>query len=167
MPKNISSARPTITYASPPHDGDRSHVYNEIVLSLPAKERDELLPQLEFVRLKLHQVLHEPGETLNSGYFCQFGDVLGFERDAGRKERRGRPYWKRRLFGAAPDCGLSHQQHANGSSSRGHSISSKRGISSQRSRATFATGAWLATIRAIFGSASRADRNLQPTARSK
>jgi hypothetical protein len=28
------------------------------------------LPKLEFVRLKLHQVLHEAGETLKSGYFC-------------------------------------------------------------------------------------------------
>jgi CRP-like cAMP-binding protein len=28
---------------------------------------------LEFVRLKLHQVLHEPGETLKSGYFCNSG----------------------------------------------------------------------------------------------
>jgi CRP-like cAMP-binding protein len=73
VPKELSSVRPTITYASPPHDGDGTHVYNEIVLSLPAKERDELLPKLEFVRLKLHQVLHEPGETLKSGYFCNSG----------------------------------------------------------------------------------------------
>jgi CRP-like cAMP-binding protein len=42
-------------------------------LSLPARERDELLPELEFVRLKLHQVLYEPGETMKSGYFCNSG----------------------------------------------------------------------------------------------
>jgi CRP-like cAMP-binding protein len=32
-----------------------------------------VLPSLEFVRLKLHQVIHEPNETLKSGYFCNSG----------------------------------------------------------------------------------------------
>jgi CRP-like cAMP-binding protein len=32
-------------------------------------------PKLEFIRLKTHQVLHEPGDTLRSGYFCDTGLV--------------------------------------------------------------------------------------------
>lgn len=32
-----------------------------------------MLPKLEFVRLKSHQVVHEAGETLKSGYFCNSG----------------------------------------------------------------------------------------------
>jgi CRP-like cAMP-binding protein len=54
-------------------DGDGNHIHNEILLELPCKERDGVLSKLEFVRLKLHQVLHEPGETLKSGYFCNSG----------------------------------------------------------------------------------------------
>jgi hypothetical protein len=43
------------------------------LLGLPRKELDVLLPKLEFVRLKAHQVLHEVGETLKSSYFCNAG----------------------------------------------------------------------------------------------
>jgi len=34
-----------------------------------------LFPKLEFVRLKTHHVLHEPGDTLKSAYFCNTGLV--------------------------------------------------------------------------------------------
>jgi CRP-like cAMP-binding protein len=54
-------------------DVDGNPVRNEILLNLPRKEWEAVLPRLEFVRLKLHQVLHEPGETLKSGYFCNSG----------------------------------------------------------------------------------------------
>ena len=54
-------------------DVDGNPVRNEILLTLPRKEWEAVLPRLEFVRLKLHQVLHEPGETLKSGYFCNSG----------------------------------------------------------------------------------------------
>jgi CRP-like cAMP-binding protein len=54
-------------------DGDGNHVHNTILLGLPPKERQTLLAKLEFVRLKTHQVLHEPGDTLKSGYFCDIG----------------------------------------------------------------------------------------------
>ena len=73
MAKKYSSARPKITSPPSNRDGDGNHVHNEILLGLPPKESNMLLPKLEFVRLKLHQVLHEAGETLKSGYFCNTG----------------------------------------------------------------------------------------------
>jgi CRP-like cAMP-binding protein len=54
-------------------DGDGNRIHNKILLSLPQKEFDALHPKLELVRLKSHQVLHEAGETLKSGYFCNSG----------------------------------------------------------------------------------------------
>ena len=60
---------------SPPTDGDGNPIHNEILLGLPAKEFDLLIPQLEFVRLKTHHVLHEPGDTLKSAHFCNSGLV--------------------------------------------------------------------------------------------
>lgn len=59
--------------ASSKRDGDGNHVANEILLSLPRVESDLVLPKLEFVRMKLHQLLHEAGETLKSAYFCNSG----------------------------------------------------------------------------------------------
>ena len=56
-------------------DGDGNHVYNQILRELPPREREMLFPKLEFVRLKVHQVLHEPGDTLKSAYFCNTGMV--------------------------------------------------------------------------------------------
>ena len=53
--------------------GDASQVHNEILLGLPAKEFELLFPKLEFVRLKTHQLLHEPGDVLKSAYFCESG----------------------------------------------------------------------------------------------
>ena len=57
----------------PSKDGDGNHVHNQILLDLPPKEREMLFPKLEFVRLKTHHVLHEPGDTLKSAYFCDTG----------------------------------------------------------------------------------------------
>jgi CRP-like cAMP-binding protein len=59
--------------ASSRKDGDGNQVYNEILLALPRAESEAVFPKLEFVRLKLHQVLHEAGETLRSLYFCNSG----------------------------------------------------------------------------------------------
>jgi len=61
------------TSASSRNDGDGNHVHNEILLQLPRNESEAVFPKLEFVRLKLHQVLHEAGETLKSAYFCSSG----------------------------------------------------------------------------------------------
>jgi CRP-like cAMP-binding protein len=59
--------------ASSRKDDDGNQVYNEILLALPRAESEAVLPRLEFVRLKLHQVIHEAGETLKSVYFCNSG----------------------------------------------------------------------------------------------
>jgi CRP-like cAMP-binding protein len=61
------------TTASSRRDGDGNHVRNEILLALPHGESEGFLPKLEFVRLKLHHILHEAGETLKSAYFCNSG----------------------------------------------------------------------------------------------
>src|SRR5256886_12703530 len=64
-------------------DGDGHAIANKIVLSLPRKEYDQVLSKLEFVRLKLHQVVHEAGETIKSGYFVNTGliSVLAVQPD--------------------------------------------------------------------------------------
>jgi CRP-like cAMP-binding protein len=54
-------------------DGDGNHIYNHILLGLPPKESGMLFPKLELVRLKTHHVLHEPGDSLKSAYFCNSG----------------------------------------------------------------------------------------------
>src|SRR5256885_5593524 len=54
-------------------DADGNPINNEILAVLPPEERNQLLPELEFVRLALHQVLQDQGDTLKSGYFCNSG----------------------------------------------------------------------------------------------
>lgn len=56
-------------------DSDGNHVQNKILLGLSPREFEALLPKLEFVRLKVRQVVHEAGETLKSGYFWNSGMV--------------------------------------------------------------------------------------------
>jgi len=56
-------------------DSDGNHIHNTILLGLPPKESQTLMSKLEFVRLNTHHVLHEPGDTLKSGYFCDTGLV--------------------------------------------------------------------------------------------
>jgi CRP-like cAMP-binding protein len=53
--------------------GDGNALGNIILLSLSDKERKQVLSRLEFVRLELHHVLHEAGETIESGYFVNTG----------------------------------------------------------------------------------------------
>jgi CRP-like cAMP-binding protein len=64
-------------------DGDGNSISNKILLSLPRKECEQILPELELVRLKLHQVIHEAGETMKSGYFVNSGllSVLAVQPD--------------------------------------------------------------------------------------
>ena len=73
MAAKVTSLRPKIAASPPSQDGDGNRIFNEILLVLPPREREQLFSKLEFVRLKLHQVLSEPGETLKSGYFCNSG----------------------------------------------------------------------------------------------
>jgi CRP-like cAMP-binding protein len=53
--------------------GDGNPILNEILLDLPTKECDLIFSKLEFVRLTTHQLLHEPGDTIRSAYFCNSG----------------------------------------------------------------------------------------------
>jgi CRP-like cAMP-binding protein len=48
-------------------------VENALLLSVPEKEFDEIRPHLEFVTLGLHQVLQDPGQPIEHGYFPNSG----------------------------------------------------------------------------------------------
>ncbi|MGA8538696.1 MAG: Crp/Fnr family transcriptional regulator [Terriglobales bacterium] len=69
------SPTPLRSSPTPPIDGDGNHIRNEILLSLPPKEAELLFPKLEFVRLSVHHVLHETGDTLKSAWFCNSGMI--------------------------------------------------------------------------------------------
>lgn len=56
-------------------DGDGNHIHNEILLELSGKDCQALLSKLELVRLKVHTVLHEAGDSLKSAYFCNTGMI--------------------------------------------------------------------------------------------
>ena len=64
-------------------DDDGNEIRNLILLRLPRSECQQLFSSLEFVRLKLHQVLHEAGEVIRSVYFMNngLGSVLTVEPD--------------------------------------------------------------------------------------
>ena len=66
-----------------PQDVDGRDIGNTILRNLPRNEATQILPSLEFVRLRLHQVLHETGETIKSGYFLNngLGSVLTTQPD--------------------------------------------------------------------------------------
>jgi CRP-like cAMP-binding protein len=57
----------------PRSDGTGKHIYNEILRELPRDEFEKVSPRLELVRMRPRQVLHEPGDTLRSVYFCDTG----------------------------------------------------------------------------------------------
>ena len=52
---------------------DGNQIHNQILLSLPRKEQEQVLSKLEFLRTSARQVLHEPGDRLTSAYFCNAG----------------------------------------------------------------------------------------------
>jgi len=56
-------------------NGDGNNTHNRILQSLPPRERDLVVPKLEFLRLTTHQILHEVPDTLKSGYFCDSGMI--------------------------------------------------------------------------------------------
>ncbi|MGA7079764.1 MAG: Crp/Fnr family transcriptional regulator [Terriglobales bacterium] len=56
-------------------DGDGNVVSNKILLSLSPEEFNQVLSKLELVRLKLHQIIYEAGETIKSGYFVNDGVI--------------------------------------------------------------------------------------------
>ena len=69
--KSYLSAQPSPK--PPPIDGDGNHIHNQILLTLSQEDRAKVFPALELMRLRVHQVLHEPGDTLKSAYFCNTG----------------------------------------------------------------------------------------------
>jgi CRP-like cAMP-binding protein len=75
MAKNVLPRRRKGTLQPLRRDGDGNQIRNEILLDLPQKEYEAVLAKLEFTRLKPHQVMHEAGDTLRSGYFCNTGLV--------------------------------------------------------------------------------------------
>ena len=72
--ENNSSTAPSFT-ATLPASSDGNQIRNKILLALPPKEKENLLPKLEFMRLNVRHVLHEPGDTLRSVYFPNSGLV--------------------------------------------------------------------------------------------
>jgi CRP-like cAMP-binding protein len=68
---------------SSPMDGDGKEIGNLILRGLRRQECAQILPFLEFVRLRLHQLLHETGETIKSVYFLNdgLGSVLTTQPD--------------------------------------------------------------------------------------
>jgi CRP-like cAMP-binding protein len=61
--------------AKPPTDGAGNALDNRILLSLPLEESKRVLPKLELVPVKLHQVLHEAGAPIKFGYFLNEGMI--------------------------------------------------------------------------------------------
>jgi CRP-like cAMP-binding protein len=73
MPKDAAPRSSKAFSTSPGNESSDGRVGNLILRSLPRKESSQLFPEMEFVRLMLHQVLHEPGEVIRSGYFLNSG----------------------------------------------------------------------------------------------
>jgi len=73
MPKDAAPRSSKAFSTSPGNESSVGKVGNLILRSLPRKESSLLFPEMEFVRLMLHQVLHEPGEVIRSGYFLNSG----------------------------------------------------------------------------------------------
>lgn len=57
------------------HDIEQHEIQNELLRGLSEHECGTLLSRLEFVRLKVHHVLYEPGDPLKSVYFCNSGMI--------------------------------------------------------------------------------------------
>lgn len=72
---NKAARAPTNNHKRSLSDGDGNQIHNEILLSLPHNESEAVFPKLEFVRLNTHHLLHEPGDTIRSAYFCNHGMI--------------------------------------------------------------------------------------------
>lgn len=68
------NTHPSVTPKPPPTDARGNQIHNEILLGLSA-DCGELLSKLEYVRLKVHNVLFEPGDALKSVYFGNSGMI--------------------------------------------------------------------------------------------
>jgi CRP-like cAMP-binding protein len=56
-------------------DGHGNPIHNEILLGLSGPEAETLFSKLEFLRLKVHHLLHETGDVMKSVYFCNSGMI--------------------------------------------------------------------------------------------
>src|SRR6195256_312889 len=83
MAKVSSSANSPSPSRSDPQDHDGRAIGNKILRTLPKKECAQIFSSLEFVRLKLPQMLNEAGESIRSGYFMNegLGSVLTVQPD--------------------------------------------------------------------------------------
>lgn len=68
------STHPSVISKPPPTDGRGNQIHNEILSGLSA-DCGELFSKLEFVRLKVHTVVFEPGDALKSVYFGNSGMI--------------------------------------------------------------------------------------------
>src|SRR5438477_11088895 len=57
------------------NDGNGNAIQNEILLGISQAEGQGLFSKLEFVRLKVHHLLHETGDALKSLYFVNSGMI--------------------------------------------------------------------------------------------
>ena len=73
MAKRDSTSRTKRQLKDRKADGNGKILANEILLRLPDSELQALYHKLEFVRLKLHTVLHEAGDQIKSAYFVNTG----------------------------------------------------------------------------------------------
>ncbi|MGH9514582.1 MAG: Crp/Fnr family transcriptional regulator [Terriglobales bacterium] len=64
-----TSPKPVVT------NGHGNTIHNEILLGLAGTEAEALFSKLELVRLKVHHLLHEPGDAMKSVYFCNSGMI--------------------------------------------------------------------------------------------
>ena len=77
MANNSSRVRPktngraVASKSAPIVDG--TPMENELLLNLPSGESDLVFPKLTFLPLRTHDVLHEPGETIQFVYFLNSG----------------------------------------------------------------------------------------------
>lgn len=61
--------------AKPPTGGVGNAIHSKILLSLPPEESKRVLPKLELISVKLHQVLHEAGAVIKFAYFLNDGMI--------------------------------------------------------------------------------------------
>ena len=66
---------PSSTAGKASRNDGRNHINNQILLGVPSHESEILFPKLEFVRLRVHHLLHEVGDPLKSVYFCNSGMI--------------------------------------------------------------------------------------------
>ena len=77
-------ARGSENHPPQPRGLNGRRVENDILLAIPEQEYKALRPHLEFIELQMHQVLQDPGEKIEFGFFLNSGlvSLLVVTRDA-------------------------------------------------------------------------------------